>query len=681
MKFPILILPLAGLLGGAVLPAAPAPTADRWSLEPTGGISWEPTPRAEHYDNIEMAGKQVAVIVNYGLDARDRLQVSREIIWPMLRFEPQGTRSHLKLSFSADAEPRLLIDRQLVGAARLRRVDLDGVVRLAGHFAENVTFVRTLFPSTELPVVIEYTEVTNRTARPITFEVEANRRRIETAADRGVTGAYVVTSEVEGIGERTLAPGQSTSFAVFFRARRADVPPANIDPLAELHRRRARVNRVLTEMMLETPEPELNTAFAFAKIRATESIFATKGGLFHSPGGGNYYAALWANDQAEYVGPFLAMLADPDAREAGITTYRQFARFMNPDYTPMPSSIVAEGEGTWHGAGDRGDMAMIAYGAARFALARGDRATAEELWPLIAWCLEYCRRQLTADGVVASDSDELENRFPSGRANLCTSSLYYDALLSAADLGAELNQPAAMALTYRDQAQALRAAIERYFGATVEGFATYRYFDQTHPSPAARHAHYADEPDHLRAWICVPLTVGIYDRAAATIDALFSPRLWTVDGLATEAGQVTFWDRSTLYALRGVFAAGATTRAHDYLRYYTNRRLRGDHVPYPVEAFPEGNQRHLSAESALYCRIFTEGLFGLRPTGLDTFDLTPRLPDEWPAMALRAVHAFGTTFDVEVARAGEQLQVVVRRPGGAPRNFRVKPGATLSIHP
>ena len=37
----------------------------------------------------------------------------------------------------------------------------------------------------------------------------------------------------------------------------------------------------------------------------------------------------------------------------------------------------------------------------------------------------------------------------------------------------------------------------------------------------------------------------------------------------------------------------------------------GEHVPYPVEAWPEGNQRHLSAESALYCRIFTEGLFGL----------------------------------------------------------------------
>ena len=53
---------------------------------------------------------------------------------------------------------------------------------------------------------------------------------------------------------------------------------------------------------------------------------------------------------------------------------------------------------------------MIAYGASRFALAGGDRQQAETLWPLIQWCLEYCHRKLTPEGVVASDADELEGR-------------------------------------------------------------------------------------------------------------------------------------------------------------------------------------------------------------------------------------------------------------------------------
>ena len=57
----------------------------------------------------------------------------------------------------------------------------------------------------------------------------------------------------------------------------------------------------------------------------------------------------------------------------------------------------------------------------------------------------------------------------------------------------------------------------------------------------------------------------------------------------------------------------------EHMAYYSQQRLLGEHVPYPIEAWPEGNQRHLSAESALYCRIVTEGIFGIRPTGFNSF--------------------------------------------------------------
>jgi hypothetical protein len=387
--------------------------------------------------------------------------------------------------------------------------------------------------------------------------------------------------------------------------------------------------------------------------------------LLHGPGGGQYYAAVWANDQAEYANPFFAFLGDPTATESAMASFRLFARFMNPEYKAIPSSITGEGDTFWHGAGDRGDAAMIAYGAARFALANGKRETAEELWPLIEWCLEFSRRKVTSDGVVASDSDELEGRFPAGKANLCTASLYYDALLSAAMLGKELGKPSEQLSAYDQQARSMRDAIERYFGANVEGFNTYRYYDGNAV---------------LRAWICIPLTVGIYDRADDTVKALFSPRLWTADGLATEAGKPTFWDRSTLYALRGVFAAGATRQALDYLTYYSNRRLLGDHVPYPIEAWPENNQRHLSAESALYCRIYTEGFFGIRPTGFRAFTITPRLPDRWPAMKLSNVHAFGDTFDLSVTRAdGGKLKIDLTRDGKPPVSKTMADNETATI--
>ena len=160
---------------------------------------------------------------------------------------------------------------------------------------------------------------------------------------------------------------------------------------------------------------------------------------------------------------------------------------------------------------------------------------------------------------------------------------------------------------------------------------------------------------------------------------MFSPRLWTENGLLTQVGSETFWDRSTLYALRGVYACGETEKATDYLRFYSSQRLLGEHVPYAIEAWPEGNQRHLSAESGLYCRIITEGMFGIRPTGLNSFVFTPRLPQEWDHMNLRKICAFNQVFDIEVKRLGDQLQVAVIADGKTISNRKIKEGENIRI--
>ena len=338
---------------------------------------------------------------------------------------------------------------------------------------------------------------------------------------------------------------------------------------------------------------------------------------------------------------------------------------MNDRWEPIPSSIISEGRDIWNGAGDRGDAAMIAYGASRFALAYGDKTVAQELWPLIEWCLEYCEMKLNDSGVVESDTDELEGRFEDGDANLCTSSLYYDALLSAACLSRELGMKSSVAKDYRNKAAALAVNIEKYYGAEVSGFNTYRYYDGN---------------DLLRAWICIPLTVGIYDRADATVEALCSPLLWKEDGLLTEQGSTTFWDRSTLYALRGIFAAGKPDVAIEKLTSYSHRRLLEDHVPYAIEAWPEGSQRHLAAESGLYCRVITEGLFGLRPVGFRTFELRPSMPSDWDRMALNDIKAFGADFDINVTRNDDgRLEVIVSQTGEKDRRYVVKDGQTLKI--
>ena len=125
-------------------------------------------------------------------------------------------------------------------------------------------------------------------------------------------------------------------------------------------------------LVLETPDAVINSMFAFAKIRGSESIYKTKGGYMHGPGGESYYAAIWANDQAEYINPFFPFLGYKTGNLSAYNSFIHFARFMNDEYKPIPSSIIAEGIDIWHGAGDRGDSAMIAYGGT-LRMARGDK--------------------------------------------------------------------------------------------------------------------------------------------------------------------------------------------------------------------------------------------------------------------------------------------------------------------
>jgi hypothetical protein len=250
-------------------------------------------------------------------------------------------------------------------------------------------------------------------------------------------------------------------------------------------------------------------------------------------------------------------------------------------------------------------------------------------------------------GVIESQTDEMEGRLPTGTANLSTSSLAYGGLISAVNLARSLHKPDTIIQKYSKQATDLRAAIESYFGADIKGLHTYKYFK---------------EHNSLRSWICLPLVMGIMERKEGTVKALFE-QLWTPNGLATEAGDKEFWDRSTLYGLRGVFIAGETEQALNFLEKYTRQRLLGDHVPYPVEAYPEGNQAHLAAESALYCRIFTEGLFGITPTSLNSFTAIPRLPEGWNQMSLQNIAAFGTKFNIVVNRKGSKIQMMVSENG------------------
>ena len=673
------------LLLCSCVPALLAAQPDRWTIRPDGlpGVRWNVADdaRLPHADNIEMSGRGVSLILHFAVDSARRVSVRRELIYPQFRpfirnSDPDWHatyRNYLRADYSdAEVLPRLYLGDRELDPGPLRRVEHYGMTTLLHDTLrkEGLLIERTFFPAARAHRAREMWRITNVGDSIRTLRLGERRG---TQEHRGAAGAFRTGFGAELLGEATVEPGKDKLLFVSFFAGAgavsAEGAPTATDGAMDYADRLVQLDALRNNLRLETPEPIYNTLFALSKVRGAESIFDSRLGLVHSPGGGRYYTGFWANDQAEYINPFFPYLGYPLADSAALNMWRVYQRAIPPGGGNIRYSFEMAGQAPANPL-DRGDAAMIAYGLSHYLLALGEPAVAGELWPLLEWCLEYNHRMRTPAGVVASQSDEMEGRIETGDANLSTSALYYGALGTSNDLARALGREDYAQLLH-DRRRALDTAIERHFGRTVEGLDTYRYY--------AGH-------ERLRHWIALPLVVGLHNRRAGTLEALFG-RLWTDQGVHVErnhpdpAVSEIFWDRGTLYALRGAFAAGGTARAHERLLQFSRRRLLGERVPYVVEAFPEGDMAHLSAESGLYCRIFTEGLFGIRPTGFRSFALTPRLPEGWDRMALRDIRAFGQSagFGVLVERpeAGQLIVTITESGLGRRSEYRIREGESL----
>jgi len=588
-----------------------------------------------HSDDIEMSGLYCDCIVYYGTKEDGSLFLSQKQYFPMLRTIPNNT--HATYCFSLEQKDRIQLLRNSNAVSEYPQGFLfDGTLTTECITDCGFRTSHRLFPAVDSRFSVELIGIFAE--QPVELTLSLPRVSVHSYG-RGTKGVYVSKIYHNAPEVIRLSPGESIEIEVFYTTLIANEGFELPDGKKELKKRMARISELCDgSLVLKTGNEELDTFMRFAKLRAGESIFETLTGKYHSPGGHAYYAATWCNDQIEYAGPHFAMTDDKTSIEASLNAYRSYIPFMSDAFTRIPSSVIAEGLDIWEGAGDRGDAAMYLYGASLFCLYLGDRKVASELYGAIKWCAEYCERRRSPEGVICSESDELEGRFPTdGYANLSTSALCCGGLFFASRLARSLGDEKT-SLLYEKRAKELEAAIENYFGATLHGFKTYRY---------------SKGFDTLRAWICLPLCMGIDTRAKGTLDAMLSPYLWTEEGLLTcelsDGNTVkTIWDRSTLYGFKGAFLAGAGNRIIKPLLDYCHKRLVCDRIPYAVEAYPEGAKRHLSGESALFVRVITEGLFGIRPESLDSFSFTPQLPHGLEYMNLSDLYVCNGRFDIEI---------------------------------
>ncbi|MGN1123934.1 MAG: hypothetical protein ACI4RR_06280 [Eubacterium sp.] len=582
-----------------------------------------------YFNHIEMTGFEMSSIISYRIDKNCRLKMYVFAVFPQIRVIPNETRGSLTYHFKN-------IDISIYGAKKtVSRVSFNGTLEFEEQ-GDGVKIIHEFSPGYDKKTLIEKINVVNigTEAKKISVKNNSPTRKIrkcflvENMQQCMYTQLFSSNGQsLVGNNDFVIFPEEKASFTVSYGAERISLEDAD----CQFKNRRAFLKQSENRLKITTPDVNINRMTEFCKIRASESIFNTKNGLMHAPGGGNFYGALWTNDQCEYANPLFAYLGYDAAFSQSINCYNLYSKYASNDKA-IPTSIIACGDDIWNGAGDRGDTSMYLYGLSRFLLSTGNKERAIELLPYIKKATEYVISNINDDFIVKSDSDELENRFKSGKANLSVSCITYDAFVSLGYLYKDLGDEKE-AQRLLDISDKIKGGIEKYFGADVEGYKTYRY---------------CEEETHLRSWICLPLTVGIFERKDETINALLSNKLYKNGGFLTRSGDKTYWDRSALYAIKGLFYSGEADKACDVLSNYTKERLLGCHIPYPVEAFPEGNSAQLSAESALYLRIFTEGILGYRPMGLHSFEIKPNLPSKWDKICISNIILFGKVFNISV---------------------------------
>jgi len=568
-----------------------------------------------HSDRIEMSGEKVSCAVTYGVKDGEPFY-ARQFAFPCVRVAPNDTCSTY---YPECAESPIAFEQKEI----FERVEFDGVLSVFSRSGE-LKITRRFFPSVEQPIFYEQIELYNGGNRDVSPEWNDIRRIHSRLACEG----YVYFDRVCDAPCRKIKAGEKITLAFAYSARFA-----NEDIIKEkdpLRARRKRVKEIFAQCDLTTGNDTVDTMFAFAKLRAAEGLCRTDKGLIHNPGGLAYYAAIWCNDQCEYVAPWFAFTGDKKLSEAIDNIYGWFYPFMGDEFCSVPSSIICGGRDNFGCAGDRGDTEMYLYGLSRVLLTQGKIPDAAQQKAL-SWCVEFIRRNITADGVVFSDSDELENRISSG-VNLNTSSLAYGGLGNYAILLKRIGNTKE-AESVEALQKSIGAAIENYFGGEVSGYNTY---------------HYHKGCDVVRAWNCLPVYMGITDRAADTLKSI-DDKLWTDGSCRSTEGEKILWDRSALYYLATCFRAGEKEKAWAKLKEYSEIRLLGDHVPYAVEAYPEGGMRHLSAESGLFCRVMTDGLLNI---GFDEngYTVDPELPEEVKQVEVKNIFLNGKSEEINVKR-------------------------------
>jgi hypothetical protein len=333
-----------------------------------------------------------------------------------------------------DSDPELRINNLIQKIGSPVSATFDGMLNFT--YAENkgILVSRTIYPSNTNALVIEEWQVKNQSDKAVKMSVSATRQVKYTDEE------IVVIRTCTGMEPVSVAAGEKLSFIVSIQGKGIHAQDKVPDVAAE---HEARVNLAKLAWQgpgrLETPDAALDLAFALQKFHILECPAETWKGIITHNGSLRYSPGIWANDPVEYSSPVFPFFGNDQLNNASLNMYRIWMDYCKEKgIRPFPGSF--EYASLKLVQQQRGDDAMVLYGLSKFLLFLGDPKAAAEMWPLIEFSAQSVQGHLTKEGIIASETDEMEGRYPTGDANLSTSSLAYAGYRQAAHLAHDLGK-------------------------------------------------------------------------------------------------------------------------------------------------------------------------------------------------------------------------------------------------
>ena len=289
-----------------------------WKLSDNNTITWDLTKESKlpHIDKIEMDGQRVAVIISYEVNEDRKLNINRDIIFPQLRIFIESSanqwrkyRAYLRDEFSDEFLPTITVNKRTFEPGPLDSVRINGMLQFYHAECQGLTVKRTLLPSMSERMFVEIWTLDNVTKEHIEIAIGKTEYIQEQSGQNGNFSRKVYTDADDKI---TIDPEKSYEFAIYFTAQLNDEKVITVSFADAVNERKSFLDRINNNLVLETPNPVINRLFAFSKIRAAESIYDTKMGLVHSPGGGRYYTGVWPMIRRNTAGRFShTLVTDP----------------------------------------------------------------------------------------------------------------------------------------------------------------------------------------------------------------------------------------------------------------------------------------------------------------------------------------------------------------------------------